>query len=179
MKKNIVIIIIALVSLSACSKDNNDPIKEEQISTSEFQAKDFLCGPGYHLEFQVFDELRLFKKSGCNDGFGFCFGIRLNIVFDCVRNTVTSTANSENVFYDDETQYAKTLGIADPTTNEITFYFHRDITNSPYHNVSDFDYLDIENGVYLNDNVKLVGGSYPKIIDGVYYKYVVPYTDEK
>jgi hypothetical protein len=172
-------ILFLLIGLFSCSNDKIDSDTEEQFSTEEFESKDFFCGIGYHLEFQVFDELRLFKKGGCDDGFGFCFGIRLNVVFDCVRNSVTSTPNNQNVFYDSQTQYAKSLAIANPIAKEITFYFHKDITNSPNHNPSDFDILDVEDGVSLKDDVILVGGTYSKsIFSNDYFKYVVPYTEK-
>ncbi len=176
--KKIIILIVVVFSLSACSSDTNDITQKEQNANLEDQAKGFLCGPGYHLEFTVFDELRLFKKGGCDDGFGFCFGIRLNISFDCVRNTLTSVPNSNNVSYDNTTQQLNALGIADPKKKEITFYFHKDIINSPNHNPSDFTTLDVDNDVYMNDKVKLIGGSYPKVVEGTFYKYNVPYTNE-
>lgn len=69
------------------------------------------------------------------------------------------------------------LGIADTKENEITFYFAKDIINSQNHSASDFITLDVDN-VYMNDKIKLVSGSYPKIEEGAFYKYIVPYTNE-
>ncbi len=176
--KKIIILIAIIFSLSACSNDTNDLIQEVQNTTLEVQSRGLFCGPGYHLEFTFFDELRLFKKKGCDDGFGFCFGVRLTIAFDCVQNTVASVPNSKNVAYDITTQQIKALGIADPANKEITFYFHKDIVQSPNHNPSDFTTLDVDNDVYMSDKIKLVDGSYPKVVDGIFYKYIVPYIDE-
>ena len=174
--KKILLIFITACSIFGCSNDTNEITKEEENINFDFQAKDFFCGPSHHLEFTIFDELRLFKKSGCDDGFGFCFGIRLNIEFDCVRNTITTTANNQNVNYNDNTQEARALGIADPSKKEITFYFHRNISNSPEHTASDFATIDIEDGFQMNDKVTLIGGSYAKIVEGEFYKYIVPYN---
>jgi len=176
--KKIILLIVIVFSFSACSKDSNDSLKIEQNLDQENYAKDFFCGPSHHIEFRMFDELVLFKKGGCNNGFGFCFGIRLNIAFDCVRNTATSVPNSENVNYDTITQKVNALGISDPKENEITFYFYKEIVNSPNHNASDFSSLDVDNDVKMNDKIKLVGGSYPKVEEGEFYKYIVPYVYE-
>lgn len=61
MKKLLLVLVVA-IGLSACSKDTNDLTQSEQNFNLDNEAKDFLCGPGYHLEFQMFDELVLFKK---------------------------------------------------------------------------------------------------------------------
>lgn len=179
--KHLFLTFLVLLSFCSCTDTNGDVINNENINytNSNNQTQDlnrgFLCPTGYHLEFQVFDELVLFKKSKCDDGFGFCFGIRVNIVFDCVRNPIIEPALSK-LSYNNITGETKAIGIQDPSSKTITFYFHEDIVNSPNHNSSDFDTFDVETGVSMNDDIELVGGSYPVIKTSGFFKYIVPYV---
>jgi hypothetical protein len=181
MKKPLILFILT-VGLFACSNNSNEINSEEQIINFEVQAKDFFCGPGHHLELTFFDELVLFQKGGakkgtCGDGFGFCFGINFGWNIECVRNEVATVANSDNVFYDRDSQEMNALGIADPSTKELTIYFHEDVEGSPNHYPSDFATLDVGAGVNFN-GIELVNGSYPKIVDGIFFKYIVPYVEK-
>ena len=48
----------------------------------------------------------------------------------------------------------------------------------PNHQPSDFTTLDVGVGFYLTSKIKLVDGSYPKIIEDDFCKYIVPYSNE-
>lgn len=175
-------LVITVFIISACSDNTNYEVKGEKNTDLEFQQKDFFCGAGHHLELTFFEDLVLFKKGGakkgtCGDGFGFCFGWDFGWNIDCVPNTITTAPKNSNVSYNSATQEIKALGIADASTKEFTFYFHQNIENSPNHNPSDFASLDVGEGIDF-DGVKLTSGSYPKIVDGIFFKYIVPYAEK-
>ncbi|WP_299525004.1 hypothetical protein [Winogradskyella sp.] len=183
MKKPLILLILTL-GLFACSNDQNEINNEEQNINFEAQAKDLFCGPTHHLEITFFEELLLFAAGGAKKGtckkksFGFCFAANLNISFECVPNSPEISARLQNVSYDKITQETIAIGISDPSQSQITIYFDRDIVNSQNHIPSDFDTLDVGKDFYVTNKIKLIEGSYSKIADGDFFKYIVPYEDK-
>ncbi|WP_299128269.1 hypothetical protein [uncultured Winogradskyella sp.] len=181
MKKLLGIFIIVF-ALSSCSQEEKDfNTIEEESSNEIIQAKDFFCGPGYHLEWALTDTpIRLFKKPKpfCNKGFGFCFGLDAVFTFDCVRNTINNTPDSNAIKFNSDGNEIDVVAVENLKDKKITFYFSSDVINSSDNIPSDFDIFVVEDGVYISNNYKLTGGSYPKIVDGAYFKYDVPYIYE-
>ncbi|TXE15841.1 hypothetical protein ES692_15210 [Psychroserpens burtonensis] len=139
----------------------------------------FLCGPGYHLEWELVDTpIRIFKKSGCESGFGLCFSVGAVWAFDCVRNSLDDVPVISRVTFDPTTEKIDAVAVGDRNIDRLTFYYHKDIMDSSDHDATDFLIMDIEDGVYISSNYKLVAGTYNRVINGDYYTYTVPYVDE-
>jgi hypothetical protein len=181
MRKFILSITVLSFLFFACSVDNNtnssENIVEDNFNYSE-SAKSFsICGVGYHLEWELLETpIRLFKKSGCESGFGLCFSVGAVWSFDCVRNPIISAAR---VSFNPDNNEIKSVAVGDESTKLIKFYFHKDIVDSTDNVPSDFDVFDVENGVFISDDFELVSGVYNKNIEGEYFTYTVPFIYKK
>lgn len=171
MKNSFFICLFTFLLLS-CNSENIESNEQNAID-SENYSRFALCPQGYHMEWELIETpVRLFKKSGCKSGFGFCFQVGMIWSFDCVRNT----SISQRVTYNALKNQVNTVAVENPENKTIKFYFHRDIVNSPDNLPTDFNTFDVEDKVSISEGYKLVGGEYPRVVEGDYYTYTVPYT---
>lgn len=182
MKKLFLLLIFACFIFS-CSNETNDTInskiEQENVSSEQMQ-RGFLCGSGYHLEWELVDTpIRLFKKSGCSSGFGLCFEAGAVWSFDCVRDPVPELVDvAPRVSFTLTNNLINSVAIGNENTKMIKFYFSKHIVGSTDNIPVHFNVFDVDNDVYISDHYKLVSGIYNKVVEGDFFTYTVPFTYE-
>lgn len=167
---------MAIFILSCSNQSSSDEISNVNLEQQRVAPVSGICPPREHLVWELVDTpIKLFKKSGCGGGFGFCFQAGAVWNFSCERNEpidfgrINFTANNNLV---------STIAITDSANKKINFYFSSDVVNSTDNVASDFDNMDID-GILMSDNIRLISGIYNKTVVGNYFVHEIPYENVK
>lgn len=171
---------LAVVSLGTTSCSNEDNVNlQNESSSSDFRLKsddNWPCPPEHR--FQIVKEFKLVflkKFPECEKGFGGCF-LRITGTFDCVRINPGPQPPASGQLQAPNSVGEVGVMFQQLDSQYLNMWVPQSIVNSPEHSPSDFDTFEVGQGQYLTDDILLTAGSYPKTIDGTFFKYTIPYT---